>query len=58
MIVFKVKNTDITVYISKERDKETYEMVSADSEGHEGLLGDNLTTIKEVFDLLDKYFGK
>lgn len=56
MLVFKVRNTDITIYISKEHGKESYEVVSSDSEGHEGLLGDGITTIKELHDLLSKYF--
>lgn len=55
MITIKI-NSDITVYITKEPDKDTYEMVSSDSQDHEGLLASNLTTIKEVFDVLEQYF--
>ena len=55
MITIKI-NPEITVYITKEPGKDTYEMVSSDSQDHEGLLASNLTTIKEVFDVLEQYF--
>ena len=54
MITIKV-DSEITVYITREPGKDTYEMMSSDSQDHEELLASNLTTIKEVFDVLKQY---
>lgn len=56
MFFIKIKNTDITVCVSKSTNN-TYEATSCDSEGHEGLLCDGITTLKELSDVLAKYFG-
>lgn len=53
MITIKV-DSEITVYITREPGKDTYEMMSSDSH-HDELLASNLTTIKEVFDVLKQY---
>jgi hypothetical protein len=55
MIVIKI-NSDISVYVTKEQDADTYEIVSGDSEGHEGRLASGVTTIAELFDVLKEYF--
>lgn len=56
MLTIKIKNTDITVYITREPGKETYEIISGDSEGHEGRLASGITTIAEIFNVLQEYF--
>lgn len=55
MIVIKI-NSDISVYVTKEQDTNTYEVVSGDSEGHEGRLASGITTIAELFEVLQEYF--
>ena len=55
MITIKV-NSDITVYVCKEQDTDTYEVISGDSEGHEGRLASGITTIAELFEVLQEYF--
>ena len=55
MIVIKI-NSDINVYVSKEQDTDTYEVISGDSEGHEGRLASGITTIAELSDVLKEYF--
>lgn len=54
MIVIKICS-DITAYITREPGKDTYEMVLSDSSDHDRLLASNLTTIKELFDVLQEY---
>lgn len=56
MLIFKVKNTDICVCAFKQKDG-LYGVTSCDSEGHEGLLAEGLTTLKELEDLLVNIFG-
>lgn len=48
-------NSDITVCVSK-CDDGTYEITSCDSQDHEGLLADGLTTIEELCNVLKEYF--
>ena len=55
MITIKI-NPEITVYVDKEPDENTYQVISSDSEGHEGLLAEGLTTLKELFEVLQEYF--
>ena len=55
MITIKI-NPDITVYVCKEQDTDTYEVISGDSEGHEGRIAYGITTIKELFDVLQEHF--
>ena len=55
MITIKI-NPEITVYVDKEPDENTYQVISSDSEGHEGRLAEGITTIKELFDVLQEYF--
>ena len=55
MITIKI-NPDITVYVCKEQDTNTYEVISGDSEGHEGRIAYGITTIKELFDVLQEHF--
>lgn len=55
MIVIKI-NSDITVYVDREPGESTYEVISSDSEGHEGRLASGITTIAELSDVLKEYF--
>ena len=55
MITIKI-NPDITVYVCKEQDTDTYEVISGDSEGHEGRLASGIVTIAELFEVLEQYF--
>ena len=55
MIVIKI-NPEITVYVDREPDTNTYEVISSDSEGHEGRLASGITTIAELFEVLQEYF--
>lgn len=55
MLTVKI-NSDITVYICKEQDADTYEVISSDNEGHEGRLASGITTIAELFEVLQEYF--
>lgn len=55
MIVIKI-NPEITVYVDREQDADTYQVISSDSEGHEGRLAYGITTIKELFETLQEYF--
>ena len=57
MLLLKVKNTDILVCVFKQEDG-LYGVTSCDSEGHEGLLADNLVTLKELKELLTNVFGQ
>ena len=57
MLLLKVKNTDICVCAFKQEDG-FYGVTSCDSEGHEGLLAEGLTTLKELEDLLANVFGQ
>lgn len=56
MLVFKVRNIDICVYAFKQKDG-LYEVTSCDSEGHEGLLAEGLTTLKELENLIASVFS-
>ena len=55
MIVIKI-NQDITVYVDREPGTNTYEVISGDSEGHEGRLASGITTIAELFEVLQEHF--
>ena len=55
MITIKI-NPDITVYVCKEQDTDTYEVISGDSEGHEGRLASGIVTLAELFEVLEQYF--
>ena len=55
MITIKI-NSDITVYVDREPGESTYEVISSDSEGHEGRIAYGITTIKELFDVLQEHF--
>ena len=55
MIVIKI-NSDITVYVDREPGESTYEVISSDSEGHEGRLASGIVTIAELFEVLEQYF--
>lgn len=54
MLLLKVKNTDICVFKQKNG---LYGVTSRDSEGHEELLAEGLTTLKELEDLITSVFG-
>ena len=56
MLLFKAKNTDICVCVFKQENG--YGVTSCDSEGHEGLLAEGLTTLKELENLLTNVFGQ
>ena len=55
MIVIKI-NSDITVYVDREQDADTYQVISSDNEGHEGRLAYGLVTLEELFNVLKEYF--
>ena len=55
MITIKI-NSDIMVYVDREPGESTYEVISSDSEGHEGRIAYGITTIKELFDVLQEHF--
>lgn len=55
MLMFKIKNTDICICVFKHENG--YGVTSCDNEGHEGLLAEGLTTLKELEDLLVNVFG-
>ena len=55
MITIKI-NPNITVYVCKEQDTDTYEVISGDSEGHEGRLASGIVTLAELFEVLEQYF--
>ena len=55
MLMFKVKNVNICVCVFKHENG--YGVTSCDSEGHEGLLAEGLTTLKELEDLLANVFN-
>lgn len=56
MLLFKVKNINVVLYVYKH--EEGYSVVSSDLEGHEGLLADNLLTLKELENLVAEVFGR
>lgn len=56
MLMFKVKGTDIHVCVFKQENG--YGVTSCDSEGHEGLLADNLVNLKEFHDLMADVFSQ
>lgn len=58
MLVLRIYSLGINVYIEKNPKTNTYDVVSGDDEGHEGRIGSNLTTIKELYEVLEEYFGK
>ena len=53
--MFKVKGTDICICVFKQ--KNSYGVTSCDSEGHKGLLADNLVSLKELHDLMANVFN-
>ena len=56
MLVLRVISLGINVYIEKDPRTNTYNVVSGDDEGHEGRIGSNLTTIKELYEVLEEHF--
>ena len=54
MLMFKVKGTKICVCVFRHENR--YGVTSCDSEGHEGLLAEGLTTLKELENLLANVF--
>lgn len=55
MLVFKVKNKNVTLFVFK--DGETYSAVSSDLEGHEGRLAEGLNTLQELEELIAEVFN-
>lgn len=55
MVVLRVMSLGINVYIEKNKNN-TYDIISGDDEGHEGRIGSDLTTIKELFEVLEEHF--
>lgn len=55
MLVFKVKNRNIALFVFKEG--EAYSAVSSDLEGHEGLLAEGLNTLQELEELVTEVFN-
>ena len=55
MITIKI-NSEITVYVDREPGTNTYQVISSDNEGHEGRLASGITTIAELFEVLQEYF--
>ena len=56
MLLLKIKNTGICVCVFKQKNG-LYGVTSCDSEGHEGLLAEGLTTLKELEGLIASIFG-
>lgn len=56
MLVLRVYSLGINVYIQKNVKTNTYDVISGDDEGHEGRLASDITTIKELFDVLQENF--
>lgn len=56
MLVLRVISLGINVYIEKNPRTNTYDVISGDDEGHEGRLASDITTIKELFDVLQEHF--
>ena len=54
MLIFKVKGTKICVCVFRHENR--YVVTSCDSKGHEELLAEGLTTLKELEDLLANVF--
>ena len=55
--MFKVKDTDICVCVFKKEINGKYGVTSCDSEGHEGLLADDLINLKELHNLMANVFS-
>lgn len=55
MLLFKVKNFDVVLFCYKHEG--AYSVVSSDLEGHEGLLADGFTTLKELEELVAEVFN-
>lgn len=56
MLVLRVYSLGVNVYIEKEPDADTYQVISGDNEGHEGRLAEGITTIKELYEVLEQHF--
>lgn len=56
MLVLRVVSLGINVYVEKNPRTNTYDVISGDDEGHEGRLAADITTIKELFDVLEEHF--
>lgn len=56
MLVFKIKNIDICLFVYKH--EEGYSIVSSDLEGHEGLLADGITNLKELEKMVAEVFNQ
>lgn len=56
MLVLRVISLGINVYIEKDPKTNTYSVVSGDDEGHEGRLAEGITTIKELYEVLEEHF--
>lgn len=57
MLTIDIKNIGITVYVFKDEETDTYEVVSSDNDGHEGRIASGLVTVDELHKVLEKYFG-
>lgn len=55
MLVFKVKNRNITLFVYKHEG--AYSVVSSDLEDHEGRLAEGLNTLQELEELVAEVFG-
>lgn len=56
MLVLRVISLGINVYIQKNVKTNTYDVISGDDEGHEGRLAEGITTIKELYEVLEEHF--
>lgn len=56
MLVLRIYSLGINVYIEKEPDADTYQIISGDDEGHEGRIASGITTIKELYKVLEEHF--
>lgn len=56
MLVLRVVSLGINVYIEKNPRTNTYDVISGDDEGHEGRIASGITTIKELYKVLEEHF--
>lgn len=56
MLVLRVISLGINVYIEKDPKTNTFDVISGDEEGHEGRLAEGITTIKELYKVLEEHF--
>ena len=56
MLVLRVVSLGINVYIQKNVKTNTYDVISGNDKGHEGRLASGITTIKELYKVLEEHF--